>query len=91
MTLRIMHLLANAALLLILVYCAFLQYTQKAVANVPFHLLSATIFLKLFKTELQKTEIFFLGHLVTSNRLKVDPEKLKAVPKMLKPEKMWKV
>ncbi|WP_294118069.1 hypothetical protein, partial [Thiolapillus sp.] len=37
--LRFMHLLANSALLLTLVHCAFLQYTQKAMANVPFHTL----------------------------------------------------
>ena len=52
--LRCMHLLANSALLLTLVHCAFLQYTQKAMANVPFHtlrLLSGTIFLKLFETQ----------------------------------------
>ena len=52
--LRFMHLLTNSALLLTLVHCAFLQYTQKAVANVPFHtlhLLSGTIFLKLFETQ----------------------------------------
>ena len=34
-----MHLPANSALLLTLVHCAFLQYTQKAIANVPFHTL----------------------------------------------------
>ena len=50
---RFMHLLANSALLLTLVRCAFLQYIQKAMANVPFHtlhLLSGTVFLKLFET-----------------------------------------
>ena len=43
-----MHLLNNSALLLTLVHYAFLQYTQKAMANVPFHtlhLLSGAIFL----------------------------------------------
>ena len=52
--LRFMHLLANSALLLTLVHCAFLQYTQKAMANVPFHtlhLLSGITFLKLFETQ----------------------------------------
>ena len=34
-----MHLLAYSSLLLTLVHCAFLQYTQKAMANVPFHTL----------------------------------------------------
>ena len=36
--LRFMHLLANSALLLTLAHCAFLQYTQKSMANVPFTL-----------------------------------------------------
>ena len=52
--LRFMRLLTNSALLLTLVLCAFLQYAQKATANVPFHtlhLLSGTIFLKLFETQ----------------------------------------
>ena len=52
--LRFMHLLATSALLLTLVQCALLQYTQKPMANVPFHtlhLLSGTILLKLFKTQ----------------------------------------
>ena len=52
--LRSMHLLANSTLLLTLVPCAFIQYTQKAVANVPFHalhLLSGTISLTLFETQ----------------------------------------
>ena len=52
--LRFMHLLANSALLLTLVNCAFLQYTQKPKANVPFHtlhLLSGTTFLQLSKTQ----------------------------------------
>ena len=35
--LRLMHLLANSTLVRTLVHCAFLQYTQKAVVNVPFH------------------------------------------------------
>ena len=34
--LRFMHLLTNPALLLTLVHCAFLQYTQKHMAKVPF-------------------------------------------------------
>ena len=56
-----MHLLANSALLLTLVHClltlvhcAFLKYTQKGMANVPFHTLHplcGTIFLKLFETQ----------------------------------------
>ena len=52
--LRFMHLLANSALLLTFVHCAFLHYTQKAMANVPchtLHLLSGTIFPKLFETQ----------------------------------------
>ena len=52
--LRFIHLLANSALLLTLVHCAFLQYTQKAMADVPFHILhplSRTIFLKLSETQ----------------------------------------
>ena len=52
--LRCIHLLANSTSLLTLVHCAFLQYTHKAMANVPFHtlhLLSGTIFLKLFGTQ----------------------------------------
>ena len=52
--LRLMHLLANSAFLLTLVHCALLQDTQKSMANVPFHtlhLLSGTIFLKLFETQ----------------------------------------
>ena len=52
--LRVIHLLATSALQLTLVHCAFLQYTQKAMANVPFHtlhLLSGTIFLKLLETQ----------------------------------------
>ena len=52
--LRSMNLLVNSALLLTLVHCAFLQYTQKAMANVPFHtlhLLSGTICLS-FKSAL---------------------------------------
>ena len=51
---RFMHLLTNSALLLTLVHCAFLQYTQKAMANVPFytlHLLFGTICLKLSETQ----------------------------------------
>ena len=35
--LRLMHLLANSALLLKVVHCAFLQHTQIAMANVHFH------------------------------------------------------
>ena len=35
--LRFVHLLANSALLLKVVHCAFLQHTQKAMANVHFH------------------------------------------------------
>ena len=35
--LRSMHPLANSVLLLTLVHCAFLQHTQKPVANVPLH------------------------------------------------------
>ena len=60
--LRLMHLLANSTLLLTLVHCAFLQYTQKAMVNVPFHtlhLLSGTIFLKLFETQ----NLLFLSNL----------------------------
>jgi hypothetical protein len=38
------------------------------------------------KLELRKTEISFLGHLVTSDGLKIDPEKVAAVMKMPKPE-----
>ena len=38
------------------------------------------------KAELRKTEISFLGHLVTSDGLKVDPEKVEAVLKMPKSE-----
>ena len=52
--LSFMHLLTNSALLLTLAHCAFLQYTQKAMANMPFHtlhLLSTAIFLKLFETQ----------------------------------------
>ena len=52
--LRFVHLLANSALLLTLVHCAVLYYKQKAMANVPFHtlhLLSGTIFLKVFETK----------------------------------------
>ena len=37
------------------------------------------------KAELRKTEISFLGHLVTKNGLKIDPEKLEAVRQMPKP------
>ena len=37
--LRFMHLLANSALLLTPVHYAFLLYTQKAMANMPFHTL----------------------------------------------------
>ena len=51
---RFMHLLAKSARLLTLIHCAFLQYTQKAMDNMPFHtlhLLSRTIFLKLFETQ----------------------------------------
>ena len=44
--LRFMHLLANSALLLTLVHCAFLQYTQKAMANVPFHTLTPALWKK---------------------------------------------
>ena len=52
--LTFMHLLADSTLLLTLVHCAFLQYTQKPMANVPFHtphLLSGTTFLKLSETK----------------------------------------
>ena len=54
--LRFMHLFTNSALLLtlVVVHCGFLKYTQTAVANVPFHalhILSGTIFLKLFETQ----------------------------------------
>ena len=60
--LRFMHLLAKSALLLTLVHCEFLQYTQKAMANVPFHalhLLCGTIFPKLFETQ----KLLFLSNL----------------------------
>ena len=52
--LRFINLLANSALLLTLVHCALLQYTQKPMANVPFHTLhplSVTTFLKLLETQ----------------------------------------
>ena len=38
------------------------------------------------KAELRKTEISFLGHLVTSDGLKIETEKVKAVLIMPKPE-----
>ena len=38
------------------------------------------------KAEIKKQEITFLGHLITSEGLKMDPEKLEAVKKMPKPE-----
>ena len=38
------------------------------------------------KAEIKKKEITFLGHLITSDGLKIDPEKLEAVKKMPKPE-----
>ena len=38
------------------------------------------------KAELRKTEISFLGHLVPSDGLKIDPEKVEAFLKMPKPE-----
>ena len=38
------------------------------------------------KAEIKKNEISFLGHLITSNGLKIDPEKLEAIKKMPKPE-----
>ena len=55
-----MHLLDNSAILLTLVHSAFLKYTQKAMANVPFHILhlpSGTIFLELFETQKQVSKI----------------------------------
>ncbi|KAL8597750.1 hypothetical protein ACOMHN_001709 [Nucella lapillus] len=38
------------------------------------------------KADLRKTEISFLGHLVTKDGLQIDPEKLEAVLKMPKPQ-----
>ena len=38
------------------------------------------------KAELRKTEISFLGHLVMSDGLKINPEKVETVLKMPKPE-----
>ena len=38
------------------------------------------------KAEIKKQEITFLGHLITSDGLKIDPEKLEAVKNMPKPE-----
>ena len=38
------------------------------------------------KAEIKKQEISFLGHLITSDGLKIDPEKLEAIKKMPKPE-----
>ena len=38
------------------------------------------------KAELRKTEISFLGHLVTSDGVQIDPEKVEAVLKKPKPE-----
>ncbi|GAB1608626.1 hypothetical protein Ahia01_001147000 [Argonauta hians] len=38
------------------------------------------------KAEIRKQEISFLGHLITSDGLKIDPEKLEAIRKMPKPE-----
>lgn len=38
------------------------------------------------KAELRKNEISFLGHLVTSDGVQIDPEKVEALPKMPKPE-----
>ena len=58
--LRFIHLLANSALLLTLVYCTLLQYIQKSKVNVPFHilhLLSGTIFLKLFETQIHQKNL----------------------------------
>ena len=66
--LRFMYLLANSALLLTLVHClltlvhcAFLKYTQKGMANVPFHTLhplSGKTFLRLYGTQ----NLFFLSN-----------------------------
>ena len=41
--LRLMHLLVNSALLLTLVHCAFLQYTQKPMAKRAFSHSATTI------------------------------------------------
>ena len=38
------------------------------------------------KAELRKTQISFLGHLVTKDGLQIDPEKLEAVWEMPKPQ-----
>ena len=38
------------------------------------------------KAEIRKNEITFLGHRITSEGLKIDPEKVKAVLEMRKPE-----
>ena len=51
--LRFMHLLANSALLLTLVHCAFLQYTQKNYGQRAFSHSAPTLWnnLKLSKTQ----------------------------------------
>ncbi|KAL8598235.1 hypothetical protein ACOMHN_035185 [Nucella lapillus] len=43
------------------------------------------------KVELRKTDISFLGHLVTREDLQIDPEKVEAIMKMPKPEKVESV
>ena len=52
--LKFIHLLANSALLLTFVHCAFLQYTPKPMANVPFHTLHppfGIFFSQLYETQ----------------------------------------
>ena len=52
---------------------------------------SKGIRLNKMKTELRKSEITFLGHILTSEGLKPDPEKIKAIVRMEPPKDVKKV
>ena len=52
---------------------------------------SKGIRLNKMKTELRKSEITFLGHILTSEGLKPDPEKIKAIVRMEPPKDVREV
>jgi hypothetical protein len=50
-----------------------------------------TLLINLKKSSFMKTELIYLGFLVSSNELKMDPEKMRAIKEWLSPRSVFKV
>ena len=75
----------------VLVHCRDQEEHDERLEAVLLHLLEAGVTLKLKKCDFRKNQVKFVGHIISSNGIEADPEKLQAIADLPTPQNVQEV